>query len=77
MEYFDYMGIKFECAFKFKDFCDSLNKCRSSGSGYDENVLIKQFDFYNSFDKLPPYERDLFKSFGNMAIFLNNCGVIL
>lgn len=71
------MGIKFECAFKFKDFCDSLNKCRSSGSGYDENVLIKQFDFYNSCDKLPPYERDLFKSFGNMAIFLNNCGVIL
>lgn len=71
------MRIKFECAFKFKDFCDSLNKCRSSGSGYDENVLIKQFDFYNSCDKLSPYERDLFKSFGNMAIFLNNCGVIL
>lgn len=71
------MRIKFKCAFKFKDFCDSLNKCRSSGSGYDENVLIKQFDFYNSCDKIPPYERDLFKSFGNMAIFLNNCGVIL
>ena len=53
MEYFDYMRIKFECAFKFKDFCDSINKCRSSGSGYDENVLIKQFDFYNSCDKLP------------------------
>lgn len=77
MEYFDYMKTKFECAFKFKGFCEALNKCRSSGSGYDENVLIKQFDFYNSCDKLPPYERELFKSFGNMAIFLSNCGVIL
>lgn len=77
MEYFDYMRIKFECAFKFKDFCDSLNKARIFGSGYNENVLIKQLDFYNACDELPPQERDLFKSFGTAAIFLSICGVII
>lgn len=71
------MRKNFECASKFSELYEELNKSRISGSRYNENVLIKQFDFYNSCDKLPPYERDLFKSFGNMAIFLNNCGVIL
>ena len=28
MEYFDYMKTKAKCAFKFKEFCDALNKCR-------------------------------------------------
>ncbi|MEE0354130.1 MAG: hypothetical protein UDP17_12395 [Treponema sp.] len=77
MEYFDYMRKKFECAFKFKEFCDALNKCRIFGSKYNEYMLLKESDFYNSCNKLPPQERDLFKSFGNMAIFLSGCGVIL
>ena len=77
MEYFDYIKIKFECAFKFKDFCDALNKCRFFGSQYNGNMTLKKSDFYRSCNKLPPQERDLFKSFGNMALFLSNCGVIL
>lgn len=77
MEYFDYMKKKIECTSKLFELREGLNKCRISGIGYNENVLIKQLEFYNSCDELPPYERDLFKSFGNMAIFLSGCGVIL
>ena len=73
MEYF----TNFECAFKFKEFCEALNKRQFFGNSYNENALINQLDFYNSCDKLPPQKSDLFKSFGNMAIFLNNCGVII
>ena len=77
MEYFDYMRKKFECASKFSELREELNKSRISGSGYNENVLIKQLDFYNACDNLPPQERDLFKSFGTVAIFLSICGVII
>lgn len=77
MEYFDYIKTKIECAFKFKEFCDTLNKCRISGSQYNENMALKKFDFYSSCNKLPPQERDLFKSFGDVALFLSGCGVIL
>ena len=77
MEYFDYMMKNFVCASKFSEFREELNKSRSSGSGYDENVLIKQLDFYNACDELPTQERDLFKSFGTAAIFLSICGVII
>ena len=77
MEHFDYMRKKFECASKFSELREELNKSRISGSGYNENVLIKQSDFYNACDELPPQERDLFKSFGTVAIFLSICGVII
>lgn len=77
MEYFDYMRKNFECASKFSELREELNKSRISGSGYNENVLIKQLDFYNACDELPPQERDLFKSFGTAAFFLSNCGVII
>lgn len=77
MEYFDYMKKKIECASKLSELCEVLNKRQFFGNSYNGNALIKQLDFYNSCDKLPPYERDLSKSFGNMVIFLSNCGVIL
>ena len=77
MEYFDYMKKKIEYAFKLKEFCDALNKCRFFGSQYNENMALKKFDFYSSCNKLPPQERNLFKSFGDMALFLSNCGVTL
>lgn len=77
MEYFDYIKTNFECASKLSELCEALNKRQFFGNSYNGNALIKQFDFYNACDNLPPYERDLFKSFGNMAIFLSNCGVIL
>lgn len=77
MEYFDYMMKNFECASKFSELREELNKSRIYGSGYNENVLIKQLDFYNACDDLPPQERNLFKSFGTAAIFLSNCGVII
>lgn len=77
MEYFDYMMKNFVCASKFSELHEELNKSRISGSGYNENILIKQLDFYNACDELPPQERDLFKSFGTAAIFLSICGVII
>lgn len=77
MEYFDYMKTKAKCAFKFKEFCDALNKCRFFGSQYNGDMLFKKSDFYSACDKLPPQERELFKSVGDMAIFLSGCGVIL
>ena len=77
MKYFDYMRKNFECASKFSELREELNKSRISGSGYNENVLIKQLDFYNACDDLPPQERNLFKSFGTAASFLSICGVII
>lgn len=77
MEYSDYMKTKVECASKFFELCEALNKRQFFGNNYNGNALIKQLDFYSSCDKLPPQERDLFKSFGDVALFLSGCGVIL
>jgi len=71
------MRKNFECASKFSELHEELNKSRISGSGYNENGLTKQVDLDNACDELPPQEKDLFKSFGTAAIFLSICGVII